>query len=92
MSELRLTKLLAAVENARRSAESRGLHGDAILSSILSDPDVERAFEIAVQERAQDLWFDYVIPDPYAPFDPDITVRQARDDILTALSDYLQEC
>lgn len=92
MSELRLTKLLAAVENARRSAESRGLHGDAILSSILSDPDVERAFEVAVQERAQDLWFDYVIPDPYAPFDPDITVRQARDDILTALSDYLQEC
>ena len=36
--------------------------------------------------------FDFVIPDPYAPFDPDITVRQARDDILTALSDYLQEC
>jgi len=91
VSELRLTKLLAAVENARRSAASRGLQGDAIRSSILSDPDVERAYEITVQERAQDLWFDYVIPDPYAPFDPAATVRQAREDILIALRDCLQE-
>jgi hypothetical protein len=86
-----LTKLLIAVESARKAAIRRSLDADAAISSILQDADVARELEVAAQARAHVVWLANYFRDKNAPHDAAATVRAARDDIVAEITDYLRK-